>query len=53
MDQTKLLLAIENIDNIVELTNDNEWRTYIYGHLISVRVELERQLELLNGQKII
>lgn len=46
---TKLLLAIESVDDIIELTNNNEWRTYIYGHLSSIRVELERQLELLNG----
>jgi hypothetical protein len=50
MDQiTKLLLAIEDVDNIMDLTGDNEWKTYIYGHLHSIRVELERQLDLLNG----
>jgi len=46
---TKLLLAIESVDDIIELTSDNEWKTYIYGHLNSIRVELERQLELSNG----
>ena len=42
---TKLILALQQIDNIVELTSENEYRQYLYRHLISVKVELERQLK--------
>jgi len=45
MDQrTKLHLALQQVNNIAELTADNEWKTYIYNHLSTVKYELERQL---------
>ena len=42
--KTKLILALQQIDNIVELMSDNEYRNYLYGQLITIKVELERQL---------
>ena len=40
----KLTLALMQVNNIVELTKDNEWENYLYSHLLSLKVELERQL---------
>lgn len=50
MDQrTKLLLALQQVENITELTSGNEYERYIYSKLISVKCELERQLSNLNS----
>lgn len=46
-DKTKLILALLQINNLTELLADNEWETFLYSHLISLKVELERQLKLL------
>lgn len=45
-EKTKLILAIQQIDNIVKLTEDNAYQSFIHGHLISIQVELQRQLTL-------
>jgi len=42
--EMKLTLALMQVNNIVELTKDNEWENYLYSHLLSLKVELERQL---------
>lgn len=36
--------ALETIENLEDLLQNNEYQSYIYQHLMSVRVELERQL---------
>jgi len=46
-DETKLHLALMQISNITELLKDNEYKVMLYAHLITVKVELERQLSLL------
>ena len=43
-DQMKMILALQQINNIAELLKGNEYERFIYGQLISVKVELERQL---------
>ncbi len=43
-----LILALTQIDNVVKLTEDNEWKTFLYSHLSPVKYELERQLTNLN-----
>ena len=43
-EQTKLILALIQIDNLISLTNDNEYQKFLYSHLISIQVELKRQL---------
>ena len=43
-DITKLILAKYQVENIIELTKDNEYRQFIFMHLNSVYYELERQL---------
>ena len=43
-EKTKLILALMQIDNLTSLLKDNEYQTFIYSHLISIQVELKRQL---------
>ena len=40
----RLFSAINQLDNIVELTKENEYRQYIHSRLISNKYELLRQL---------
>lgn len=48
-EKTKLILALHQVNNIVELTKDNEWSGFIAQKMISVKCELERQLSLLTN----
>ena len=43
-DKTKLILALMQIDNLTNLLKDNEYQKFLYSHLISIQVELNRQL---------
>ena len=43
-DKTKLILALIQIDNLTNLLKGNEYQKFLYGHLISMQVELKRQL---------
>tara|TARA_R100000406_G_scaffold69265_1_gene49670 strand:+ start:140 stop:325 length:186 start_codon:yes stop_codon:yes gene_type:complete len=47
-EQTKLILALHQVDGIVGLTKDNPYRQFIFMHLNSVKCELERQLTNLS-----
>lgn len=47
-DETKLILALLQINNLTDLLQGNEYQQFLYGHLISVKCELERQLTNLN-----
>jgi len=47
-ERTKLMLALMQVNNIVELTKDNQWKEYLYRHLSSVHYELQRQLTNLD-----
>jgi len=49
MDELKLILALNHIEDMTELLKDNEYRTFLYGHLISIKCELERQLTNLQS----
>ena len=44
-----LLAAIQQVDNIVSLLEENEWKDFMYQHLSPVRYELERQLSNLEN----
>ena len=51
--QIKLVFALYQIDNVIKLTEDNEYKTYLYSHLSTIKYELERQLtNLVNQSKI-
>jgi len=47
LQEVRLSLALMQIDNITELLKDNEYKVMLYGHLISMKVELQRQLSNL------
>ena len=47
-EQTKLILALMQIESLTSLIVGNEYQQFLYGHLVSVRVELQRQLTNLN-----
>ncbi len=48
-EQTKLILALYQVDGITQLTKDNEYRHYLYCKLSSIKCELERQLTNLTN----
>jgi len=50
-EEERLLAALLQLDNIVQLTDGNEWQDYIYNKLIVLRCELERQYTNLTGYK--
>ena len=50
-EETKLMSALLQLDNIVKLTEGNEWQDYIYNKLIVLKCELERQYTNLTGHK--
>ena len=45
-NETKLIIALQQVDNLVELLKDNKWEKFLYSHLIPLDVELKRQLSL-------
>ena len=49
-EETRLILAIHQLDGIVKLTEDNEYRQFIHSRMISVKYELIRQLTNLNDR---
>jgi len=47
-EQTKLTLALYQVDNIIKLIEDNEYKQYMFMHLNPVYYELKRQLTNLS-----
>jgi hypothetical protein len=47
--KTTLTLAHEQVDNLTKLLEDNEYKTFLYHHLIPVKYELQRQLSNLTN----
>ena len=45
----KLILAHQQIENLVLLLEDNPYKSYIYQHLNPIKYELLRQLTNLNA----
>ena len=50
-EEERLMAALLQLDNIVQLTEGNDWQDYIYNKLIVLRCELERQYTNLTGCK--
>ena len=50
-EEERLMSALLQLDNIVELTDGNEWQDCIYNKLIVLKCELERQYTNLTGYK--
>ena len=43
-EKERLLLALQQINNITSLLQDNQYKDFLYDKLISIDVELQRQL---------
>jgi hypothetical protein len=43
-DEEVLLIAIMQVDNLVNLLEDNPYKNYLYTHLSPIKYELDRQL---------
>jgi hypothetical protein len=46
-NEMKILLALDQLDNIMELVKGNQWEIFFSRNLIPVRIELRRQLTCL------
>ena len=46
-ERERLIIALYQLENIVSLTENNEWKNYLYNQLSPVKYELERQLNNL------
>lgn len=52
-DEMKLVLALQQVNNIGSLMKGNEWEGFISSRLMSIQCELERQLtNLKHSSKI-
>jgi hypothetical protein len=52
-EEIKLILALQQIENLTSLLKGNEYQQYLYSHLIQMQVELQRQLtNLKHSSKI-
>jgi hypothetical protein len=45
---TKLLLALYQVENLMNLIADNEFEHYLASKLVPFKIELQRQLTNLN-----
>ncbi len=43
-NEIKILLALDQLNNIMELVKGNQWEIFFSRHLIPVGIELRRQL---------
>ena len=46
-EEAKLVIALQQVNNLVSLLEDNQYENFICGKLISLQIELQRQLSLL------
>lgn len=51
MDQkTKLILALQQVENVFELMKDNQYAGFVSSHVIPLKFEIERQLSCLTAK---
>ena len=48
-EKTRLILALHQVNNLTQLLEDNEYKTFMYSHLIPMKYELQRQLNNLTN----
>ena len=48
-EKTRLILALHQVNNLTQLLEDNEYKTFMYSHLIPIKYELQRQLNNLTN----
>ena len=49
-EQQRVTRALSQIDDITTLLENNEWKNFLYSHLIPLKYELQRQQCLLTNQ---
>ena len=49
-EQQRVTRALSQVDDLTTLLEDNEWKTFLYSHLIPIKYELQRQQGLLTNQ---
>jgi hypothetical protein len=49
--ESKLIIAQMQIDNLLNLTKDGQYSAFISSHLLPVKYELQRQYHLLTSIK--
>jgi len=49
--KAKLILALQQIDNISHLLSDGPYYAFFTSHLLPIKFECERQLSLLKNEK--
>lgn len=47
-ERTKLLLALQQVENITELAKDNQYEKFFIQHLTPLYYEIKRQISLYN-----
>ena len=47
-EEEKLLIMIEQVNNLIACSEGNEWENHLVSHLSSVYYELQRQLSNLH-----
>ena len=52
-EQTKLILAPQQVENIGNLVRKNNYEAFFTSHLLPIKFEIERQLALQNHGKTI
>jgi hypothetical protein len=48
--KTKLIFALQQIENIYELLKDGEYVAFFASHLLPIKFEIERQLTCLTNE---
>ena len=51
-EQTKLILAQMQVENLLNLLKDNPYENYMCGKLYGIKYEIERQLSLKSKEKV-
>ena len=49
-EQTKLILALMQVENIRELLKDGPFYEFFTSHLLPIKFEIERQLNLIKNE---
>lgn len=49
-EQQRVTRALSQVDDLTTLLENNEWKNFLYQHLIPIKYELQRQQCLLTNQ---
>lgn len=49
-EQQRITRALSQVDDLTTLLENNEWKNFLYSHLIPLKYELQRQQCLLTNQ---